>query len=350
MRKCKNMGLHRVDQPHSFLIVRPRRTLRFYIMWTLQFALAPIVCLTRFVLYFIVCNIADVTMRCVSVGADMDIPLNPFRRRLIMYATQGLTKALLFFMGITVCEVNTQYKPHIETAHTLVMNHINSMDGMLFYALGYTGFIARVETKRMPYFGLFSTVNQAIFVDRQSATSKRDTIRQIQERSNDIFDRGLPRKFPPLCVCPEGTTNNGTTMMPFMKGAFIPGRPVCPVLVKYDNSLMDNSDGARRMYKVALQRLLLLFNVKVSITYHPVYVPNAEEQLNPQLYAENVREYMARLAGAPLCDMTFRDKRYYAGWSKDYDLCSDTFKKFGPECTKDNGYYTVERPNKAKTL
>ena len=41
--------------------------------------------------------------------------------------------------------------------------------------------------------------------------------------------------WPQTLVFPEGTTTNRTCLITFKPGAFIPGRPVQPVVVKYNN-------------------------------------------------------------------------------------------------------------------
>ena len=40
------------------------------------------------------------------------------------------------------------------------------------------------------------------------------------------------RRFPLLMVAPEGTTKNLNVLLRFSTGAFVPGRPVLPVLLK----------------------------------------------------------------------------------------------------------------------
>lgn len=39
-----------------------------------------------------------------------------------------------------------------------------------------------------------------------------------------------------LCMAPEGTCSHGRCILQFFKGAFIPGVPVLPVLLSYDDS------------------------------------------------------------------------------------------------------------------
>lgn len=41
----------------------------------------------------------------------------------------------------------------------------------------------------------------------------------------------LARRFPLLMIAPEGTTKNLNVLLRFSTGAFVPGRPVLPVLL-----------------------------------------------------------------------------------------------------------------------
>jgi len=47
-------------------------------------------------------------------------------------------------------------------------------------------------------------------------------------------------------------------------------------------------------------------NLKVEVHFLPRYVPSEEEMSDAQMFADNVRKYMAKVAGIGLCDMTFQ--------------------------------------------
>lgn len=46
-------------------------------------------------------------------------------------------------------------------------------------------------------------------------------------------------RYPLLMVAPEGTTKHGNVLLRFSTGAFVPGRPVLPVLLKYRHRHFD---------------------------------------------------------------------------------------------------------------
>lgn len=48
-------------------------------------------------------------------------------------------------------------------------------------------------------------------------------------------------RFPRVLLFPEGTTTNGRILMSFQLGAFIPGYPIQPVIVRYPHVHFDQS-------------------------------------------------------------------------------------------------------------
>ena len=45
--------------------------------------------------------------------------------------------------------------------------------------------------------------------------------------------RAADGRYPQLCMAPEGTCSDGRCLLQFRRGAFIPGAPVLPVLLRY---------------------------------------------------------------------------------------------------------------------
>nr|XP_014353484.1 PREDICTED: lysophosphatidylcholine acyltransferase 1 [Latimeria chalumnae] len=109
-------------------------------------------------------------------------------------------------------------------------------------------------------------------------------------------------------IFPEGTCTNRSCLITFKPGAFIPGVPVQPVVLRYPNK-MDTitwtwqGPGAFEI----LWLTLCQFHNFVEIEFLPVYVPSEEEIKNPALYANNVRRIMAKALKVPVTDYTFED-------------------------------------------
>jgi lysophosphatidylcholine acyltransferase/lyso-PAF acetyltransferase len=72
---------------------------------------------------------------------------------------------------------------------------------------------------------------QPIYVCREDPDSRHNTIKEIIERANSKED------WPQILVFPEGTCTNRTSLIQFKPGAFYPGVPIQPVLVRYPNKM-----------------------------------------------------------------------------------------------------------------
>ena len=60
--------------------------------------------------------------------------------------------------------------------------------------------------------------------------SRQKTARKIVERCQD------GSAWPQLMIFPEGSTSNRKALMSFKPGAFVPGKPVQPILIRYELS------------------------------------------------------------------------------------------------------------------
>lgn len=72
---------------------------------------------------------------------------------------------------------------------------------------------------------------QPIYVCREDPNSRQTTIKEIIERANSKED------WPQILIFPEGTCTNRTSLIQFKPGAFYPGVPIQPVLVRYPNKI-----------------------------------------------------------------------------------------------------------------
>lgn len=70
---------------------------------------------------------------------------------------------------------------------------------------------------------------QPIYVQREDPDSRQSTIKQILDRANS------PDDWPQTAIFPEGTCTNRKALITFKGGAFYPGVPVQPVVLKYKN-------------------------------------------------------------------------------------------------------------------
>ncbi|ETE62594.1 Lysophosphatidylcholine acyltransferase 1, partial [Ophiophagus hannah] len=132
--------------------------------------------------------------------------------------------------------------------------------------------VMKAESKDIPVWGTLIKYIRPVFVSRSDQDSRRKTVEEIRRRAQSNG------KWPQIMIFPEGTCTNRSCLITFKPGAFIPGVPVQPVILRYPNKL-----------------------------FLPVYIPSEEEKKNPSLYANNVRRVMAEALGISVTDYTFED-------------------------------------------
>ena len=178
-----------------------------------------------------------------------------------------------------------------------ISNHVSSLDPAAYISLGFQSFISKEEVKHIPCIGATCWANQGLFVKREDKESSAALQAEMKRRiSDDIQDIGLPRKYPALVVFPESMTENQMALLPFKRGAFVPGRPVSMCCIRYDGRFFDHSNSSKRLWKVMLQCLVGLYS-SVEVEYFGDYVPNEEEIEDHQMFSNNVREFYSKKMG-----------------------------------------------------
>ncbi|KAK9815838.1 hypothetical protein WJX72_010562 [[Myrmecia] bisecta] len=177
-------------------------------------------------------------------------------------------------------------------------------------AHSFPSFVARASTRDMPLVGLISQNMGCIYVEREHKTETTQGV------SANVKERMLQANSPaalgrrPLLLFPEGTTTNGKHLLPFKTGAFLAGRPVQPVILRYGEGRVSLAWDSIAAPKHLFLALCAPFH-RVTAYELPVYVPSPEEQQDPVMYAANVREYMLRWSGLKPSKALLRDKRAY---------------------------------------
>lgn len=182
--------------------------------------------------------------------------------------------------------------------------HSTFFDVFVYYVLGLPAVVSKADNAKIPIIGRLIKSVQPIFTDRTDQKNKSNTITEIIFRSNPTSD------WPQVLIFPEGTTTNGSSLITFKPGAFIPGLTVQPVCVNFCNRL----DTIRWTWEgpsafKAIFYTLCQFNNNLEITYLPVYTPNDAEKRDPQLFARNVREKMSDELQVLTTNHTYEDCR-----------------------------------------
>jgi 1-acyl-sn-glycerol-3-phosphate acyltransferase len=113
----------------------------------------------------------------------------------------------------------------------IVANHSSWIDIVVINSIQPSAFIAKAEIEKWPIIGLLVARSGTLFIER----GKRHAVHKVLQ---DAVDRLKQQHF--VAVFPEGTTNDGTGLLPFhgnlIEAAIRAEVPVQPLAIAYRNS------------------------------------------------------------------------------------------------------------------
>uniref|UniRef100_A0A8C1KNV3 Lysophosphatidylcholine acyltransferase 2 n=1 Tax=Cyprinus carpio TaxID=7962 RepID=A0A8C1KNV3_CYPCA len=181
---------------------------------------------------------------------------------------------LYFFgMGFRVV-VKGKQASSVQAPILAVAPHSSFFDAIVCIEAGLPSTVSRSESLEAPIFGRFLRCVQPVLVSRKDPDSRRNTILEIERRAKS------GGHWPQVLIFPEGTCTNRSCLITFKQGAFVPGVPVQPVLIRYPNKL-----------------------------FLPPQIPTEIEKKCPFKFAKSVRAVMAESLGLPVTDHTYEDCR-----------------------------------------
>lgn len=235
------------------------------------------------------------------------LPQGVWRRTLLHVSTTAVSRLCLHCMGWRLeyeGEENLQAARRSGVPFLCVANHTTAFDTVgLSAAIGPFAPIAFSGVKNYPAIGRIATEWGALFVDRRvrgagftkvlGEHARRQTAPELQGRDSLV----------PTLLFPEATTTSGRALARFKKGAFVPGLPVAPIVLKYRCPYINPSWVAPHNFWLHFVRLFSAWKLKtVTTTCLPLYYPTDEEVADPELYSRNVQRYMADALGCPTCE------------------------------------------------
>lgn len=126
-------------------------------------------------------------------------------------------------MGIAV-----EVQGHFPERGAVISNHTGYLDIVSFAAMSPCIFVSKAEIRSWPVLGWMTTMAGTIYVERGRGGSAARTTAQIAEAAGARL---------PVVFFPEGTTTNGTELLPFRSGilyeAMASGEPVTAAYVTY---------------------------------------------------------------------------------------------------------------------
>jgi len=114
-----------------------------------------------------------------------------------------------------------------------VANHTSPIDSII---LGCDNTYAMVGQKQSGFFGIMehamSRATSHVWFNRSEAKDRTTVARRLKEHVQD-------KHKLPICIFPEGTCINNTSIMMFKKGSFEVGGTIYPAAIKYDARFAD---------------------------------------------------------------------------------------------------------------
>ena len=142
------------------------------------------------------------------------------RQQAVVRWNQAMIKA----MGVQV-ELSGRVHPG---PLLVVSNHFSWLDNLVIHSQFFGRFVAKDEVRRWPIMGQLAERAGTFFIER---TSRRDAMRMVHAMADAI------RREDVLIVFPEGTTNDGTRLLPFhanlIQAAIEAQAPIQPMGVTY---------------------------------------------------------------------------------------------------------------------
>lgn len=124
-------------------------------------------------------------------------------------------RRIVTLMGIA-CEV--EGRPPVVTRHGLavVSNHLSYLDILIFSAITPFVMVAKSEVRDWPLLGWITAQAGTVYVQRADLKGGRtQTHVQVNAAMREAFSSGLPVLF-----FPEGTTTDGSEVLPFRRGLY----------------------------------------------------------------------------------------------------------------------------------
>jgi 1-acyl-sn-glycerol-3-phosphate acyltransferase len=141
---------------------------------------------------------------------------------------QAWAVGMLHVLGIELVVSGT---PPVAGPVLLVANHISWLDILVMHAARHCRFISKSEVHHWPLIGRLATGAGTLYIEREK---RRDAMRVVHHMAESL------RAGEVLAVFPEGTTTDGTKLLPFhgnlIQAAISAGAPVLPMALRYEDT------------------------------------------------------------------------------------------------------------------
>jgi len=274
---------------------------RFPCWWIiLALVFGPVLLPLRLLALFLVCSVSYGASKIgVACLETTDQPLTGWRKcvqRFVFFTVRLAGRCLGVWMVKRGDQASVEDAPVI-----VVAPHSTILDWL---AMGHTRSspVAKAELSNKIFFGVLGRIIQTVWVDRNAENSRQESARMISRRS---YEPGWPQTL----IFPEGTNTNGKVLIRFRTGAFATSKPVQPVVFTFPNAVDTLTWTWIQRFKPPY---LLIFTLLTPLTivhmeFLPVITPSKEEEENPVMFADHVRDFISEHLQIPTVNVSFKD-------------------------------------------
>ncbi|XP_065177604.1 lysophosphatidylcholine acyltransferase 2-like [Sycon ciliatum] len=270
----------------------------------------------RLLLSFIIVPIVLICVRLGGMGWKTGQHLKPWQKFLMLSITPRVVRAWTFLVfGYYTITVKGKRAKLSEAPIVIITPHSHVMDSWMLSLFCWGSSMSRRENENLPILGTCLKSCEPIWVDRTSAKGK-SVVDEVISRVTS------PGQWIPVVIFPEGTVHNTEAVIGFKTGAFRPGVPVQPVLLRYAMPAIGIWSHFGHSLPMTLLLVMCKWSNDLEVEYLPPYNPSEEEKKDAQLYAMNVRDVVAKELDKPKTDYALEDLRLVQ-WCFDAGLPND---------------------------
>ena len=266
----------------------------------LALVIGPVLLPLRVLALFLVCSVSYGASRIgLTCLHTTDQPFTGWRKyvqRFVFFTVRLAGRCLGVWMVRRGDQASVEDAPVI-----VVAPHSTILDWL---AMGHTRSspVAKAELSNKIFFGVLGRIIQTVWVDRSAENSRQESARMISRRSSEPG-------WPQTLIFPEGTNTNGKVLIRFRTGAFATSKPVQPVVFTFPNAVDTLTWTWIQRFK---PHHLLLFTLLTPLTiihmeFLPVITPSTEEEENPVMFADRVRDHISDHLQIPTVNVSFKD-------------------------------------------
>jgi lysophosphatidylcholine acyltransferase/lyso-PAF acetyltransferase len=231
--------------------------------------------------------------------------------RLVFLSGRYIARFVLFVLGWRVTTTGDAATATAAESQVVVCNHVSMLDILVMFGYAPGGqppsFVSKAGLLNAPLIGSILLACRPILVARSKPGE--GATRLIAARCCCEATPGKKRREPAIAIFPEGTTTNGSALIKFHRGAFVPMVTVKPMAIRYRWKTFSPAYEVIGWKEWALHLYGQLVCGTIEVTFLPaVHPPPAGSGGGPDAFAENVRHTIAEALGVPLVEKTYADK------------------------------------------